>query len=237
MFSPKHPRLHCWKSQILETKVWTRSPIDLHASIHSISYKSEGPPGGLSVITWFTNVTPTITNIKLQTHGSNACKLIFRSGKKDTKEQVQCKATTKLYLFKMPSCLSGCVHAEVSKTTSLSWARFCTGIYGKTWTYIMFWIYGIYFKNLPGFHDDLCTVFHQQIPSQTEFPPYQSPAGRHPLPPSLAQKLQPLRLQLRLVEYVAPWNKGHDGICTYLSPGIAHCLTFDPWYTCDLPQK
>ena len=62
--------------------------------------------------------------------------------------------------------------------------------------------------------------------------PYQSPAGRHPLPPLLAQMLQPLRLQLRLLEYVAPWNKGHDGTCRYLIAGVVYCLTFD---TFDLP--
>ena len=38
MFSPKHPRLHCWKSQILEANIWILSSINLHSSIHYIPY-------------------------------------------------------------------------------------------------------------------------------------------------------------------------------------------------------
>lgn len=136
MFSPKHPRLHCWKSQILETKVWTRSPIDLHASIHSIPYNSEGPPGGLSVVTWFTNVTPTITNIKLQTHGSNACKLILRSGQKKPRNRFNAKPPPSSTCSKrVPSCQSGCVHAE-ARQYLCHWQYACTGLYGKCMKYI-----------------------------------------------------------------------------------------------------
>ena len=160
----------------------------------------------------------------------------FALEKKDTKEQVQCKATTKLYLFKTCAKLSVWLCTCWSKQDNIFViGKILHRFIWKKQEHISCFGYMEYISEIyQGFM--MIYVFHQQIPSQTDFPPYQSPAGRHPLPPSLAQKLQPLRLQLRLVEYVAPWNKGHDGICTYLSPGIAYCLTFDPWCTCDLPQ-